>query len=219
MVVRYADDFVVIAPSREILTDYVIPRLRVFLKERGLALSGAKTRIVHREEGFDFLGFHVQQFVGKYNKMCTVWPSKNNVKRLLGEMKEVLMKNKQATQVDVSNTLNPKMRGWANYFRYCHAKETFNHVDFRVFRMLWWWARRRHKKENKSTGWVKDKYFHVVGNRKWTFADKPDHALFYASAMKCSMRSYAKVKGDASPFDPSLNDYWWNRHGKIPQEA
>ena len=56
--VRYADDFVVTAPSREVLENYVRPKLEQFLAERGLALSEAKTRIVHIDEGFNFLGFH-----------------------------------------------------------------------------------------------------------------------------------------------------------------
>lgn len=45
---RYADDFVATAPTREVLEEYVIPRLKEFLQERGLALSEAKTRIVHQ---------------------------------------------------------------------------------------------------------------------------------------------------------------------------
>src|SRR4029450_5841084 len=44
--VRYADDFVVTAPSREVLEGHVIPRLAGFLAGRGLELSQAKTRIV-----------------------------------------------------------------------------------------------------------------------------------------------------------------------------
>lgn len=219
MIVRYADDFVVIAPSREILVEYVIPRLREFLRERGLSLSGAKTRIIHREEGFDFLGFHVQQFAGTYNKLCTVRPAKGNVQRLLGEVKKVLMENKQTTQEKVIDILNPKLRGWANYFRFCHAKETFSYVDYRVFRMLWWWSQRRHDAENKNVAWVKGRYFIRIGNRGWIFADKSSHALYITTSQKCDMKSYIKVKGDASPYDPSLNEYWLKRHGKIPQEA
>ena len=59
-VVRYADDFVVTAPSREVLESYVIPRITGFLKQRGLGLSEAKTRVVHIDEGFDFLGFTIR---------------------------------------------------------------------------------------------------------------------------------------------------------------
>lgn len=217
--IRYADDFVVIAPSRETLLEYVIPRLREFLKERGLSLSGAKTRIVHREEGFDFLGFHVQQYNRKNHKICIVKPSKEKIQGLLSQVKDTLRRNRQATQAEIIDKLNQKIRGWAYYYRYCNAKETFAYVDFRVWEMLWRWCVRRHKQENKGKKWVMKRYFRHVGNRKWTFADTADHALFLASSMKCNVRDYAKVKGDASPFDPSLQDYWRKRHGKIPQEA
>jgi RNA-directed DNA polymerase len=85
--------------------------------------------------------------------------------------------------------------------------------------MLWRWSRRRHKNENKNADWVKNKYFRKVDNREWIFADKPDHTLFSASTITCDLVSYAKVKGNASPFDPSLNESWLKRYGKIPQEA
>jgi RNA-directed DNA polymerase len=217
--IRYVDDFVIIAPSREILVEYVIPRLREFLRERGLALKEAKTRIVHREEGFNFLGFHVQQYVGKYRSICAVMPTKENVKKLLHEVKEILMTHKQVVQADLINMLNPKLRGWANYYRFCNAKSTFARIDHRVFQMLWWWSCRRHKGENKKLSWLKDKYFPRVGTWKWTFADKLDHALFCTSLVKCDMKRYVKVKGDASPFDPSLNQYWLKRHGILPLET
>lgn len=51
---RYADDFVVTAPNREILEQYVIPKLTQFLAERGLKLNQEKTRIVHVQEGFNW---------------------------------------------------------------------------------------------------------------------------------------------------------------------
>ena len=60
--VRYADDFVVTAPSREVLEGYVIPRLDGFLASRGLELSQAKTRTVHIDAGFEFLGFNLRHF-------------------------------------------------------------------------------------------------------------------------------------------------------------
>ena len=62
--VRYADDLVVTAPSREILERYVVPTLTTFLEERGLKLSETKTRIVHIDDGFDFLGFTVRRYRG-----------------------------------------------------------------------------------------------------------------------------------------------------------
>jgi RNA-directed DNA polymerase len=38
--------------------------LRAFLAERGLQLSETKTRIVHIDEGFNFLGFTVRRYRG-----------------------------------------------------------------------------------------------------------------------------------------------------------
>lgn len=60
--IRYADDFVVTPRAREVLEDYVIPRLTDFLVGRGLSLSETKTRIVHIGDGFNFLGFTIRRF-------------------------------------------------------------------------------------------------------------------------------------------------------------
>jgi RNA-directed DNA polymerase len=58
--VRYADDFVVLCHSRS-EAEAAKARLAAWLAERGLAFNEDKTRIVHLDEGFDFLGFHVQR--------------------------------------------------------------------------------------------------------------------------------------------------------------
>ncbi|NCT69253.1 MAG: group II intron reverse transcriptase/maturase, partial [Rhodanobacteraceae bacterium] len=54
-VVRYADDFVITGISKEALENEVKPWVESFLAERGLTLSMEKTRIVHIDDGFDFL--------------------------------------------------------------------------------------------------------------------------------------------------------------------
>nr|WP_269441372.1 reverse transcriptase domain-containing protein [Thermosynechococcus vestitus] len=53
--IRYADDFVVTGQTRETLC-IAAAIIQKFLKKRGLTLSPEKTKIVHIEEGFDFLG-------------------------------------------------------------------------------------------------------------------------------------------------------------------
>ena len=60
VLVRYADDLVVMCRSRE-QAEAALERLRVLLADLGLEPKEAKTRIVHLEEGgegVDFLGFH-----------------------------------------------------------------------------------------------------------------------------------------------------------------
>ena len=58
---RYADDFIIIAPDKKTMTLELMPRLNVFLQDRGLKLNPVKTKIVTKEEGFNFLGYHIKQ--------------------------------------------------------------------------------------------------------------------------------------------------------------
>ncbi|MBD3187744.1 hypothetical protein GF325_12990 [Candidatus Bathyarchaeota archaeon] len=104
--VRYADDFVVTVPSRDVLATHVIPAMETFLCVRGMNLNMVKTRVVHREEGFDFLGFSICQINRKGNRKCLVTPSKNSMKRLLGKVKGVLNGNKQAKASMIVELLN-----------------------------------------------------------------------------------------------------------------
>jgi RNA-directed DNA polymerase len=54
--VRWADDFIVTANSRQELAEVVLPRIEAFLAERGVRLSTEKTVITPLAQGFDFLG-------------------------------------------------------------------------------------------------------------------------------------------------------------------
>ena len=63
--VRYADDWICTAKSKEILEQKVLPAVVQFLKKRGLELSFEKTKITHIDEGFDFLGFNLRKYKGK----------------------------------------------------------------------------------------------------------------------------------------------------------
>ena len=63
--VRYADDWICTATTRELLEEKVLPIVNNFLKERGLELSQEKTKITFIDEGFDFLGFNLRKYKGK----------------------------------------------------------------------------------------------------------------------------------------------------------
>ncbi len=72
--VRYADDFIVTASSRNHLENVIVPTIRAFLSKRGLKISDEKTRIVRIEQGFDFLG----QNVRKYRNKLITKPAKDS---------------------------------------------------------------------------------------------------------------------------------------------
>lgn len=199
-VIRYADDFVVTAPSKEVLEEYVIPRITEFLKQRGLELSEAKTRVVQIDEGFDFLGFTVRRFKGT----LLTKPAKDKVLRHLRSIKTYLKTHEQTPAVQVISDLNPVIRGWANYYRHCAAKETFDKADHQMWQMLWTWAKRRHP--NKPAKWVKQRYFRNDG--LWTFHEENAQLLRRSAT---PVTRFTKVEGRTSPFDPSARSYWQSR--------
>lgn len=64
-IVRYADDFVVLARSKHLLATYVKPAIQSFLTERGLELSLEKTKVFSLKDGHSILNF--LGYVFKYN--------------------------------------------------------------------------------------------------------------------------------------------------------
>jgi RNA-directed DNA polymerase len=213
--IRYADDFVVTAPSRERIVKYVLPKLRIFLNERGMKLNEVKTNIVHRNDGFDFLGFNVRQYLSKVRNVCLAKPSKKAVKKHLEHIKMVISKNKQMKADELISKLNLIIRGWANYYRYSSAKETFNYIDYRIWKMLWQWCLRRHKDKGKQ--WIRHRYFINIGKRKWIFGERKENTLLFSRSFRAGVR-YTPVKGYNSPYDAELHDYWLKRHGKSWRE-
>lgn len=116
--IRYADDFIVTAAKPELLKDNVIPAINAFLNPRGLRLSPEKTKITHIEDGFDFLGYNIRKYRGKFLSK----PSKESVKTFLKGVKLVFRKGYGLSGVDLIKMLNPKITGWANYYRADRSK-------------------------------------------------------------------------------------------------
>jgi RNA-directed DNA polymerase len=209
--VRYADDFIVTGESKELLENEVKPVIIGFLKERGLTLSKEKTKVTHIEEGFDFLGQNLRKYKGKF----LIKPSKKNAKNFLEKVRKVLKKFKTAKQEAVIKVLNPIIRGWANYHRHIVAKETFSWVDHQIWQKLWQWCMHRHM--NKGRRWIKDRYFHKIGPRKWVFAvktknnGKTDFMKLF-SAMSIPIQRHVKIKSEACPYDTAWEPYFEKRN-------
>lgn len=203
--VIYADDFIVTGASQEILEREVRPAIVQFLRERGLELSQEKTRIVHISEGCDFLG----QNVRKYGRKLLITPAWKNVQALLDKVRDIVKEGRAKTQKWVIEKLNPILRGWANFHRHVCSKETYQWVDHTIFGILWKWAKRRHS--NKGARWVKDRYFHRIGSRKWVFSSDgtTKHCLYTTASTP--IRRHVKIKGQANPFHPDWDPYFAKR--------
>lgn len=213
---RYADDFVVLGASRELLEERVKPLIENFLKERGLELSQEKTKITHITEGFDFLGQNIRRYVLRSGKTkLLIKPSKKNIHDFLTSVRGTIKKMATADQEGVIRKLNPMVRGWAYYHRYVNAKNTYNKVDHEVWSALWRWAKRRHP--NKGLRWVKKRYFHTINGTDWNFACKVKDAAGRSTMLKTvrisyiSIVRYANIRIAANPFDPDWEAYFEQR--------
>jgi RNA-directed DNA polymerase len=207
--VRYADDFIITGSTPEVL-EQAKEVTREFLQERGLSLSEEKTKIVHIETGFDFLGQNVRMYGGK----LLIKPSKNAVKRALMKIRTTIQKNKTTSQERLIGQLNPIIRGWVNYHRFSVAGRIFSRFDHQVWQALWYWATRRHSK--KGARWVRTRYFHTLGGRNWVFASKKETdngsqwvKLVHATDTK--IKRFRKIRAEANPYDPDWEIYFEER--------
>ena len=213
-VVRYADDFIVTARDKGSLENAKI-QIQQWLSSRGLELSAEKTLITSMEEGFDFLGFNHRHYKGK----LFVKPTKKKVLDFCKRIGKDIKALNGAKQEEVIAKLNPILRGFANYYKGQVSKETFSYISSRVWQYLWRWAKRRHP--NKNTTWIRKAYFKTMKGNKWTFAcnvrdrlDKEIITSLYPIAYT-SIERHVKVKGEASPDDASLKEYWDKRNQQL----
>ena len=180
-----------------------------FLSGRGLVLSQDKTKITHISEGFDFLGVNTRKY---RNGKLIQKPAKDSVKRFLGNIRKTIKQNRAVTTEILIRLLNPKIIGWANYYRHYCSKRTFDKISHQLFEPLWQWAKRRHN--NKGSMWVSRKYYRTRGNRHWVFStkvkDKSGKSVYLdlVEIAQTPIRRHVKIKSDATPFDPAYEKYF-----------
>ncbi|SFL93063.1 group II intron reverse transcriptase/maturase [Nitrosomonas communis] len=211
---RYADDFIITGKSQEILEHEVLPLVQDFLRQRGLELSSEKTRIMHIDEGFDFLGQNVRKYKGK----LLIKPSRKNILAFLEDIRKTIKSNAQAKTEYLIGLLNSKIRGWVNYHKTVVAKQAFEWIDMQIFHALWRWAVRRHPAKGKR--WIRQRYFKCIGQRQWHFAadfinhrgERKQKRLLYAASTPVGKR-HIKIRGAANPYDPQYEHYFEKRRG------
>lgn len=235
ILIRYADDFVILHADKEIL-ERATKAVTKHLKGMGLWLSPKKTRVTHTltsyegNVGFDFLGFSVRQFpmgkthTGKNTQgkplgfKTFITPSREAIKRHTLQMKLLIRKRKSAPQRAVISAINPVIRGWANYYKWVVCSKAFHACDHNTFRQLARWEQARHL--GKSKRWVKDKYsIPIDGSQRFgTYIRDKDgnpKAVYVRHHTETHSQDYAKVRGSASPYDGN-HIYWSQRLKQHP---
>jgi RNA-directed DNA polymerase len=132
--VRYADDFVVLAR-------YISPKLIHWIEAKlqdwmRLEINREKTRLVNLKQtgaSLDFLGFTFRYDRDRYGRDQTylnVGPSK----KALASVRETLRQRISSRTCfqplpDLIATLNRHLDGWANYFRFGYPRDAFRQIN------------------------------------------------------------------------------------------
>jgi RNA-directed DNA polymerase len=217
VVVRYADDLVACAHTRE-QAEQVKALLATWLVPRGLAFNEDKTRIVHLTEGFDFLGFTIRRY---RNGKLLITPSRAAIKRLRKRLADEMRALRGSNAAAVIAALTPIIRGWAAYYRGVVSSKIFGELDTYVWKLTYRWAKRSHS--GKPKRWVIHRYFgrfNRFRNDRWVFGNRAgtDERGSVPHLIKFGWTPIVRhqmVTGTASPDDPDLIDYWAARRRRV----
>jgi IS1 family transposase len=126
------------------------------LSSMGLRLSEEKTKIVHIDEGFDFLAWRIQRHRkrGTDRSYVYTYPSKKALKSAMGKVKL------RCDRIDTNQplavlllSLGSLLRGWTAYFRPGVSHRTFHYLSHYTWQCVMRWLRRKHLKS--SWGYLK----------------------------------------------------------------
>jgi RNA-directed DNA polymerase len=227
--IRYADDFVVIHPSQQVISEAKEVCRTWLLTNPKLSLSEEKTKIVDSSNGFDFLGFKVITIIRGNKERVKIYPQSEAQSRLLDKIRQILQKNKSSSAYNLINLLRPIIIGWGNYYRYSECKTVFNKLSYFIHEQIRAWVFRRDRRNSRTE--IKSRYF--PEGRTYSF-DKRNYANNWIlngktksskSSKSVTLENYlprldwiesskwTKVKADKSVYDGD-NVYWANRTTK-----
>jgi RNA-directed DNA polymerase len=151
--IRYADDFLVMVAGTREHAAALRAETAAILAPAGLRLSEAKTRVIHLDEGFVFLGWHIQRRRkrGTAKRYVYTYPSKKALTSITAKVRTLTARTAHRTLADLLHRVNPALRGWATYFRHGVSKSTFGYLDKFAWRRVVGWLRARHPR----TGWAR----------------------------------------------------------------
>jgi RNA-directed DNA polymerase len=205
--IRYADDFVVLARSRRQLERVVLPALRGFLTARGLRLSEEKTRIVRDTQGFDFVGRHFRRLTPT---KFLVRPRRTSIRKHLDALSQLFRNRALPVGIQIQKA-NAIIRGFCNHFRTDHSSEVFQWLTRWTYRTFCKWVSRRNNKLTEAQAyrrltWVNGQRFTMP--TAYTPAGKLVSLLAH---YRFHRLRHQQVKGTNSPLDPRLKEYWEER--------
>jgi RNA-directed DNA polymerase len=159
LIVRYADDFVVLCVSEQ-AAQQALQDISQWTEAAGLKLHPTKTRIVDASQagGFDFLGYHFERGMK--------WPREKSLKKFKDAIRQKTRRTRSGSMNQIIEECNRTVRGWFNYFKH-GIPNVFENLDGWTRGRLRSILRKRHKGKGRGRGVDHQKwpnaYFHELG--------------------------------------------------------
>lgn len=181
--VRYADDWVILAQSQEDAHKALVIA-KAWMEENQLTLHPDKTQICclnNEGESFQFLGYVFINYKGKLKR----WVRNSSLKKLRDKIREKTKRMCGKSIKDVIKSLNPTLKGWFNYFKHAD-KWTFVSIDGFIRRRL----RSILRSQEKRPGFGispedSQRWPNIFFANLELFTMKTQHTLIVASQSRC----------------------------------
>ena len=173
---RYADDFIIICSSIRLLS-LIKKRINEFLQQRGLKIHPNKSRTIlfNINKPFDFLGYtfiylirtkSIKSKLLHRNKpeyrlqgrpRLFVHPSRSTINSFKTRIKTLIKKNQNVSAYKLIAFLNPRIRGWVNYYSFSNAHGVLSLLRNWLYNRVTIWMKRKHPKGSRI--WLNKHYF------------------------------------------------------------
>jgi RNA-directed DNA polymerase len=198
--IRYADDFVLMVTGDRHHAEALREEVSAVLAPLGLRLAPEKTKVVHIDEGFTFLGFDIRRLRKRGTSKYYVYtrPSRKAVQAIKDKVKARTYRSTRQQDLDeLIRSLNRSLAGWANYFRHGVSKAVFSSIDSFTWLRLMRWIRRKY--EGKHRLGMKELRNRFC-DRGWRFAWK---GVVFTGASSVAVTRY-RYRGHsiATPWTP-----------------
>jgi RNA-directed DNA polymerase len=158
--VRYADDFVILCRSPEEAAN-ALAEVQQWTAEAGLKLHPTKTKIVDATEAsFEFLGHRFER--GER------FPRAKSLTKLKDAIRAETKRTSGKSLERIIATLNPRLRGWFEYFKHSH-RYTFDRLDGWLRMRLRSLLRNRQGRDGCGRG---------LDHQRWPNAFFAEHGLY-----------------------------------------
>lgn len=159
---RYCDDWVVTYRTRA-EAESVLAVAKKILEQLGVRMNPEKTRIVHVQHGFEFLGYKIKRGSqpmrleaeriksGAQQGALYAYPTEKSICRFKDRVRLITKRNVPLTSEGIIGELNPVIRGWGLYYHRAHVRRLFNRLNRWIVQRIW---SHRYKRW-RCSGWKK----------------------------------------------------------------